>query len=72
MAKTPGGECHFNKSPTSDDFDVTIRTDQNNLVGFTVDFIEEVERVGGNSSELCHRLLRSHSSEDIGFRAGQL
>ena len=72
VAKTPGGECHFHKSPTSDDFEVTVRTDLTNIVGFTADFIEEVQRVGGNSIDLCHRLLRSHNSEDIGFCAGQL
>ena len=62
MAKTPGGECHLNKSPTSDNFDVTVNSSLSELVGFSADFFKE----------LCHRLLRSHSSEDLEFRAGQL
>ena len=75
VAKTLGGECHIHKSPIiSDDPEVTINKelDLPNIVGFSADFIEEVQRVGGNSLELCSRLLRSHSSEDLGFRAGQL
>ena len=42
-----------------DDFDVSI----NNLpekLGFTPKFLAEVERVGGDSLQLCHKLLASH------------
>ena len=42
------------------------------MIGFSPEFVMEVEKVGGDSMELCHRLLRSHSSEDLEFRAGQL
>ena len=42
------------------------------MIGFTPEFMAEVDKVGGESLELFHRLLRSHSSEDLDFRAGQL
>ena len=75
VVKTPGGECQIHKSPTlSDVSEVTNnnKLDLPNIVGLPADFIEEVQRVGGNSAELCARLLRAHSSEDLGFKAGQL
>ena len=45
------------KSPTlnEDDFDVTISNLPEKL-GFTPKFLEEVERVGGNSLQMCHKL----------------
>ena len=60
------------KSPTeSDDYDVSISNLPEKL-GFTPEFLAEVEKVGGNSLQLCHKLLASHSSEGSHFRAGQL
>ena len=75
VVKPPGGECHIHQSPTLSDVpEVTInnKLDLPNIVGLPADFIEEVQRVGGNSVELCAKLLRAHSSEDLGFKAGQL
>ena len=72
VAKTPGGECHFNKSPTdSDDFDISI-TNLPEKLGFTPEFLAELDKVGGDSLPLCHKLLVSHTSEGSDFRAGQL
>ena len=61
------------KSPTvsdDDDYDVSIKNLPEKL-GFTPDFLAEVEIVGGDSLQLYHRLLASHLSEGSTFRASQ-
>lgn len=61
------------KSPTVSDDYYDMST--NNLpvkLGFTPEFLAEVERVSDDSLQLCHKLLASHSLENSNFRAGQL
>ena len=53
------------------DLDITVSNLPDKL-GFTKDFQDELEKVGGNSQSLAVRLLQSHDTETSGFKAGQL
>merc|ERR1712041_33260 len=56
---------------TASDLDVTISNLPKKL-GFSKEFQEELQRVGGSSQSLAVRLLESHDTENLGFKAGQL
>ena len=53
------------------ELDVTISNLPEKL-GFSKEFQEELEKMGGNSQSLAVRLLESHDTETLGFKAGQL
>ena len=53
------------------DLDVTISNLPEKL-GFSKEFQDELEKVGGSSQSLAVRLLESHDTETLGFKAGQL
>ena len=53
------------------DLNVTISNLPEKL-GFSKEFQEELEKVGGSSQSLAVRLLESHDTETLGFKAGQL
>ena len=51
------------KTPTlNENFDINISSLPEKL-GFTPEFLEEVEKVGGKGLELCWKLLSSHLME---------
>ena len=53
------------------DLDITVSNLPDKL-GFTKEFQDELEKVGGSSQSLAARLLESHDTETLGFKAGQL
>ena len=53
------------------DLDVTISNLPEKL-GFSKEFQDELEKVGGSSQSLAVRLLESHDTETLGFKVGQL
>ena len=60
------------ESPTDID-DIDLDVTASNLpdkLGFTKEFQDELERVGGSSQSLAARLLESHDTGTIGFKAG--
>ena len=62
------------ESPTDIDDDELEVTASNlpDKLGFSREFQAELEKVGGSSQLLAAKLLESHSTENLQFKAGQL